>query len=176
MESIYPTDIENIIFEFSYGFGVKRFLEKSHNLYSVGVSLPVPNTWKKNIELSPVHGMHIQKFDWDMFGNETYKYNLNSFEGNIDLDAVSKTVQLLNWNDLRNSSNLIHEWVCATTKFGALETLLSWTPKSKILVQYIQRSLLCIRPHNLINRVSLTQLKKYIMPRCSKPLSFFLLH
>ena len=176
MEINYPTDIVNLIFEFSYGFDLTTYFDKSQQYYLVGVSLPVPNTWKRNIKLNPVHGMHVQKFNWKTFGEDSYGHSISSYEGNIDLPEVVKTVQLLNWNNLRSSSNLIHEWTCATTKREALHVLKTWSHKSKILTQYVQRTLLCIKPENLINRVSLTQLKKYIMPRSSKPLSFFLLH
>ena len=98
----FPTDVEDLIFEFAYGMTRTSLHNLAHLARSASYRMPVPNAWRLLVD-------HRNRFRWRTFLN-------NPTTILIDVDAVKETLSLINWNAVRTKTNALSHYIRTTTK------------------------------------------------------------
>ena len=109
-----PKPIDDLIFQYTYAMTRVELHKKTNEVRTKTYNMPVPIAWKRFFRHNATFSV---EFDW------------NTFLKNVDADiinpqAVSDTLNLLNWNSLRSKGNAISQFVRTSTKTSLKSRLL----------------------------------------------------
>jgi len=131
------TQIQNLIIQFTYGMqNIQLMNDVACVCYLGNRQLPVPNKWKKTVDIENKHS-----FNWKVF----LKTNMNPYDIKtlVNLEQVRFTVSLINWNSLKTNKALYATVLQSYTKNAILRQLSTWSTHSISLIYQIQRFLVC---------------------------------
>ena len=101
-----PTVVDDIIWDFAYGMSRTLLSVKASEARTNTYNMPVPTAWKNFFRTDFYNRV---EFDWMMF--------LADPEASlICTDAVTESLNLLNWNALRAKGNAVSMFVRTSTK------------------------------------------------------------
>jgi hypothetical protein len=159
-----PPDIENIIITFCYPVKTADELTRlAFFAWENSKQLPVPVAWKKLL-----YGPQI--FCWRFFLNSSLDpFGMSTL---VNLGAVRKTVQYLNWNYIKHQPNVATVWARATSKKRLLQELSFWTPQAVEHIFFLQRLLCSIDIPKAIIKHRCCRVCNFVVPK-PNPLCFF---
>ena len=111
-----PLVVDDLIFQYAYGMTRDVLHIKANKARTVTYNMPVPIAWKRFFRYDRLRNSQIE-FDWYTF--------LKNVEADVICpEAVSETLNLLNWNSLRSKGNAISNFVRTSTKTSLKRRLL----------------------------------------------------